>query len=71
VLYALSGYLVNPAAIAVWKTRNGETMFSDIRTRNLSLYQELSVITHEKTVPRTLWYLACTEGSTADHREPK
>ena len=25
----------------------------------------------EKTVPGTQWYLACTEGSTANHREPE
>jgi hypothetical protein len=25
----------------------------------------------EKTVPGTQWYLACTEGNTANHREPE
>jgi hypothetical protein len=47
-------------------------MLSEIRTGDLCVPQQLtSSSVREKTVPGTQWYLACTEGSTANHREPE
>jgi hypothetical protein len=56
--------------IAISKTEGGEPM---LQTTGVATHVFINGRAHrsgrERAVPGTPWYLACTEGSTAKHRE--
>jgi hypothetical protein len=56
--------------IAISKTEGGEPMLETAGVAtHVFINGRAHRSSHERAVPGTPWYLACTEGSTAKHRE--